>query len=143
MQLHEIRPSHKRKDIKRVGRGGKRGTYSGRGIKGQQARAGRKTKPFIRGLVKQYPKLRGYRSRKSSVAYGVVMLDMLEKRCSAGEVITPKLLIERRIARRIEGRIPRIKILDRGTLTKAFTVESCFVSKGAKEKIEKAGGIIK
>ncbi|MDO8470358.1 MAG: uL15 family ribosomal protein [bacterium] len=140
MQLHEIRPSHKKKKAKRVGRGGKRGTYSGKGIKGQKARAGRRFQPFVRQLVKKYHKLRGSRSQRSVHPYVTISLDALEKHCKTGETITPQLLIERRIARRMEGKIPMIKILDRGELTKAFTVESCFVSKGAKEKIEKAGG---
>lgn len=140
MQLHEIRPNHKRKTIKRVGRGGKRGTYSGKGMKGQKARAGRKFRPFIRELVKKYHKLRGYRSRRSVTPYVSVSLDALAKHCKTGEVITPQFLIERRIARRIQGKIPMVKILDRGTLTKALIVESCLVSKGARQKIEKAGG---
>ena len=61
MQLHELKPIHKLKRKKRIGRGGKRGTYSGRGIKGQKARAGRRLKPVIRDLIKRYPKLRGYK----------------------------------------------------------------------------------
>lgn len=59
MQLHELQPKHKLKKQKRIGRGGKRGTYSGRGIKGQKSRAGRKLKPAIREFIKRYPKLRG------------------------------------------------------------------------------------
>jgi len=59
MQLHELKPIHKLKKRKRVGRGGKKGTYSGRGIKGQKSRAGRKLKPAIRELIKRYPKIRG------------------------------------------------------------------------------------
>jgi len=55
IQLHELKPIHKLKKQKRVGRGGKRGAYSGRGIKGQRARAGRKFKPIIRELIKKYP----------------------------------------------------------------------------------------
>lgn len=61
MQLHEIRPLHKGKKRKRVGRGGKRGTYSGRGQKGQKSRAGRRLEPVIREIIKRYPKLRGYK----------------------------------------------------------------------------------
>jgi large subunit ribosomal protein L15 len=61
MQLHELKPRHKLKKKKRVGRGGKRGTYSGRGQKGQLARAGRKLKPIVREIIKRYPKLRGYK----------------------------------------------------------------------------------
>lgn len=61
MQLHEIRPIHKLKQKKRVGRGGKKGTYCGRGVKGQKSRAGAKIRPEIRDLVKKIPKLRGYK----------------------------------------------------------------------------------
>ncbi|MDD5552006.1 MAG: hypothetical protein PHI88_02520 [Candidatus Pacebacteria bacterium] len=61
MQLHEIRPIHKLKQKKRVGRGGKKGTYCGRGVKGQKARAGAKIRPELRDLVKKIPKLRGYK----------------------------------------------------------------------------------
>lgn len=63
MQLHQIKPSHKSKSEKRIGRGGKRGTYSGRGIKGQKARAGAKKRPALRDFVKKIPKKRGYRFR--------------------------------------------------------------------------------
>lgn len=65
MQLHELRPKHKIKKGKRIGRGGKRGTYSGRGMKGQKSRAGTRFEPIIRGLIKRYPKLRGYRFKSA------------------------------------------------------------------------------
>jgi large subunit ribosomal protein L15 len=61
MQLHELKPIHKFKKKKRIGRGGKRGTYSGKGMKGQKSRAGRRLEPVIRGIIKRYPKLRGYK----------------------------------------------------------------------------------
>ena len=63
MQLHEIRPIHKKKQPKRIGRGGKHGTYSGKGQKGQKSRAGRRLKPVIRGWIKRYPKLRRYKCK--------------------------------------------------------------------------------
>ncbi|HOK35099.1 MAG TPA: hypothetical protein PLL80_00755 [Candidatus Pacearchaeota archaeon] len=59
MQLHQIQPTHKPKDKKRIGRGGKRGTYSGKGIKGQTSRAGAKIRPEIRDFIKKIPKKRG------------------------------------------------------------------------------------
>ena len=59
MQLHELRPKTKNKPRKRIGRGGKRGTISGRGTKGQNARAGRKKRPELRDIIKRIPKLRG------------------------------------------------------------------------------------
>jgi large subunit ribosomal protein L15 len=59
MQLHEIKPIHKLKKKKRIGRGGKRGTYCGKGIKGQTSRAGARIRPEIRDLIKKIPKKRG------------------------------------------------------------------------------------
>lgn len=147
MQLHEIKPKHKSKKRKRIGRGGKKGTYSGRGIKGQKSRAGRRFKPAIRELIKRYPKLRGYKfkskinSRKSKIA--ILNLEALEKTFKSEEKITPKTLLEKKIIRRIKGRVPKVKILGEGKLTKALIIEDCQVSKSAKEKIKKAGGSVK
>jgi large subunit ribosomal protein L15 len=148
MQLHQLKLIHKLKKPKRVGRGGKKGTYSGRGVKGQKARAGKKLKPIIREIIKKYPKLRGYgfkskvKSQKSKVT--VINLDILEKKFNSGEKITPQILLEKKLIRKIKGRMPQVKILGRvpGEMTKKLIIEGCQVSKSAKEKIEKAGGKI-
>jgi len=63
MQLHELKPTIQNKSKKRIGRGGKRGTYSGRGMKGQKSRAGRKIRPAIRDLMQRTPKLRGAKNQ--------------------------------------------------------------------------------
>jgi len=52
-------------------------------------------------------------------------------------------LLEKKIIRRIKGKVPKVKILGEGKITKALTVEDCLISKQAREKIEKAGGTIK
>jgi large subunit ribosomal protein L15 len=152
MQLHQLRPKHKLKKRKRVGRGGKRGTYSGRGSKGQRSRAGRKFKPAIRELIKRYPKLRGYKFKRVTLKPAIVNIETLEKRFSArgesaGEKseikINPQTLLEQKIIRKIKGRMPMVKILGSGKLTRALIVEDCQVSKSAREKIEKAGGRLK
>ena len=146
MQLHQLHPTHKKKQKKRVGRGGKRGTYSGRGQKGQKSRAGARFEPIIRGLIKKYPKLRGYKFKSKHKTQNtkivVVNLDVLEKRFKSGEKITPEILLERKIISRIKGKMPQVKILGRGTLTKSLTIENCEASKSVKEKVEKAGGKI-
>ena len=144
VQLHQLKPIHKKKSRKKVGRGGKRGTYSGRGIKGQKSRSGRRFKPVIRELIKRYPKLKGYKfkskvkSQKSKVV--VLNLDILEKKFISGEKVTPQILLEKRMIRRIKGRMPKVKILGKGKLTKSLTIENCLISKQAGEKIKKAGG---
>jgi len=143
MQLHQLKPKHKLKKRKRVGRGGKRGTYSGRGLKGQRSRAGRKFKPAIRGLIKRYPKLRGYKFKRITLKPAIVNIEVLEKKFKAGDRVTPAVLIERGVIRRIKGRLPKVKILGQGKLTKELIIEGCQASKQAREEIEKAGGSIK
>ena len=144
MQLHELKPIYKKKRAKRVGRGGKRGTYSGRGIKGQKSRAGRKLAPIIRELIKRYPKLRGYRQKSKQKSKIVILnLGTLERKFNLGERINSQILIKQGVIHKIKGRTPKVKILGMGELTKALIIEGCDVSKTAKEKIEKAGGAIK
>jgi large subunit ribosomal protein L15 len=143
VQLHKLRPKHKLKKKKRIGRGGKRGTYSGRGKKGQKSRAGASLKPDIRVFIKRYPKLRGYKFKGKNEKLTVLNIEILEKNFKANDEISPKTLLERKLIRRIKKRIPRVKILGRGKLTKKLIIKGCELSKKAQEKIEKAGGIIK
>jgi len=141
MQLHQIKPVHKPKKEKRIGRGGKRGTYCGRGIKGQKARAGRKLKPIVREILKKYPKLRGYRfSAKKD--YAILNLRDIERKFKEGEKVSPEILVKKRLVRKISGRIPKVKILAKGEIKKSLIFENCLFSKKAKEKIEKVGGKI-
>ena len=143
MQLHELQPKHKLKKKKRIGRGGKKGTYSGKGVKGQKSRAGRKMVPIIRELIKRYPKLRGYRSFVLEDYSVAVNIDTLEKLSKIGEVINPDNLIKKGIICKMKGKVPKVKILGRGKLSKQLIVENCKVSKTAEEAIKKAGGTVK
>jgi len=138
MQLYQLKRETKLKKKKRVGRGGKKGTYSGRGIKGQKSRAGRKLKPIIREILKKYPKLRGYRFKSKKENYEIVNLDTLDKKFEAGTLITPQLLKEKNIIKR-EG---RVKILGKGELSKKLIFQGFLFSKKAKDKILKQGGEI-
>jgi len=140
MQLHELRPKHKLKKRKRVGRGGKRGTYCGKGVKGQKARAGKRFQPIIRSLIKRYPKLRGYKFKPLELKPIIINTEILEKKFKAGDKINPQVLLEKNLIRKIKGRIPKVKILGKGKLTKSLTIENCLISKQAGEKIKKAGG---
>lgn len=60
MQIHNLKRTHKNKKDRLVGRGGKHAKTSGRGGKGQTARAGNKRRPELRDIIKKLPKLRGY-----------------------------------------------------------------------------------
>lgn len=141
MQLHEIRPIHKFKKRKIVGRGGKKGLYCGRGVKGQTSKSSFKLKPAIKELIKRYPKLRGYQFKsKVSEEKEILNLDLLEKHFKAEDKVNLETLLERKIISKIEGRMPKVKILGRGEISKPLIIEKCLISKSAKEKIEKAGG---
>lgn len=140
MQLHQLKPKHKRKEKKRVGRGGKKGTYSGRGMKGQKARAGSKLQPSIRVFVKRYPKLRGYKFKGKDSKVAVVNIGNLEKKFEKNEKVDPQALLKKGLISKMKDKMPKVKILGKGGLTKKLVIEGCQVSKQAKEKIEKAGG---
>ena len=143
MQLQELKPKYKIKKKKRVGRGGKRGTYSGKGQKGQKSRAGRRMQPVIRELIKKVPKLKGYKVKRIKSNIVSINIRDLDKAFKAEDIVNPKNLLEKKIVRRIKGRTPKIKILAKGEIKKTLIIEKCAVSEAAKKAIEKAGGKIK
>lgn len=141
MQLHSISiPT--RKPVRRIGRGGKRGTYSGRGIKGQRARAGRRIRPQLRDIVKKIPKKRGYRFSAFREKPVGINLIVLERAYTIGETVSTHTLAEKTLIRKRGGKLPRVKILGGGSLTKKLIIEGCEVSASARKKIEQAGGIM-
>ncbi|MDZ7611454.1 MAG: 50S ribosomal protein L15 [Candidatus Moranbacteria bacterium] len=139
MQIHELKISAGKKS-KRVGRGGKRGTYSGRGMKGQKARAGFSQKATFEGgktsLVQRTKKLRGFKSLNHSKI--AVNLTKLQEKFQDGDVISRKTLTEKGIIKKKED----AKILSEGTLDKKFKIDGLAVSAQTRAKIEKAGGEI-
>lgn len=112
-------------------------------MKGQKSRTGRKLQPIVRELIKKYPKLRGYRARRRKKKIVGINIAILDEKFKGGEIINPKVLIEKRIIKRIKGKIPLVKILGRGKIKKKLIIKGCQVSKAAKEKIEGAEGVIK
>lgn len=143
MQLNDIKPKNKNRAKRRIGRGGKKGTYSGKGIKGQKSRAGRKMQPSMREVIKRYHKLRGYRQEIKEKFAAIVTTGQLEKAFKAGDKITPEVLLEKKIIAKIKGRTPQVKIVVKGELKKKLEVSNCFASSTAKAMVEKAGGSIK
>jgi len=143
MQLHEFTNSNKKRR-QRVGRGGKRGTTSGRGQKGQKSRAGRRIRPAERDLLLKIPKRRGFRNKpkkEKPVVFNLYqLLPHLDK--AAGSV-SPQVLDANFLKK--AGLLPQnyrgdVKILGDGEIKMSVTVRGLGVSKSAKEKIEKAGG---
>lgn len=148
MQLHSLSPRTKNKKNPPVGRGGKRGKTSGRGGKGQTARAGHHIRPEVRDLIWKFPKRRGHgKNRARSVkvnriATAAVNLAALEASYQAGETVSPATLLAKGLVRRAKGRAPVVKILGTGEVTKAFVISGCALSVSARAAIEKAGGTI-
>ena len=140
MQLHNIKPKNKLKKSKRVARGGKRGGYSGRGIKGQKSRAGAKIRLAIRDLMMKFPKQRGrakhaFKSLASKPA--ILNLKDIEKKFKTGEIISPKTLFEKGLIYKKGGVLPEVKILGGGDLSKKLTFQNVLLSKAARDKIIK------
>ena len=147
MQLQELQPTKPRKTAKRIGRGGKRGKTSGRGHKGQKARAGNSSRPEMRDQIKRLPKRRGYGTNRArtvnadKVKPKVINLSALEE--LSVKAISPKELVRLGAVTRRRRRVPTIKILGNGKITKPVNVTGCLVSAAARAKIEKAGGSVK
>ncbi|KKU15332.1 hypothetical protein A3A20_01600 [Candidatus Wolfebacteria bacterium RIFCSPLOWO2_01_FULL_45_19] len=139
MQLHQLRTSHKQKTKKRIGRGGKRGTYSGRGQKGQKARAGRRIRPAIQDYIIRLPKRRGFGNKPLGSKTQIVNLSSLERKLENNSSVSEMSLLEAGLIKKLG----KTKILGDGNVTKSFIIEkNIAVSKSAKEKIEAAGGRI-
>ena len=146
MQLNNITYKVKSKK-KRVGKGigSGKGKTSGRGHKGQKSRSGVAIKSFEGGQMPLYRRLpkRGFNSlNKKNVA--ILNLDQLQllidkKRIDKNNVIN---LVELRKNDLLKKKYKKIKILGKGEVKDKLKLEVNFVSKSAKEKIEKIGGSI-
>ena len=143
MQVHTVRSAYARPNRKRVGRGdGSRGTYSGRGLKGQKARSGGGVHPGFEGgqnpLIKGLPHLRGFKN-PFRVEYQVVNLERLASLPEDVADVTPAVLLAHGMVRR--GSKP-VKVLGDGDLARSLTLSGVKVSSSAKTKIEAAGGSV-
>jgi large subunit ribosomal protein L15 len=139
---HELTPAPgSTKSRKRVGRGDAsgHGSYSGRGLKGQKARAGGRVRPGFEGgqnpLIKKLPQKRGF-VNPFRVEYDVVNVAELNH-FEAGTVVTPELLVSAGVLKSVTK---PVKILGDGQVDRALTVRANRFSIEAKAKIETAGG---
>jgi large subunit ribosomal protein L15 len=140
VKVHDLKPAPgSSRPKRRVGRGiaGKGGKTAGRGSKGQKARD---TVPvgFEGGqlpLSQRVPKLKGFKN-PFRVEYAVVNLDTLEG--FDGDEVTPETL-------RAKGLVHKhglVKVLGRGSLTRAVRVRAHAFSKSAEQAITAAGGSV-
>ncbi len=144
MQIHSLTPIHKRQSGKRIGRGGKKGTTSGKGTKGQSARSGsKKIRPAIYDLIKKFPKLRGWKRKARFQKPAIVNILKINKIFKEGDLVSKKSLISTGLVKKIKGEYPSIKILGKTKIDKKLVFEGLNISAGAKKTILKAGGEIR
>jgi large subunit ribosomal protein L15 len=148
--LSELKRTTKRA-YRRVGRGqsSTRGKQSGRGGKGQTARAGNKRRPELRDIIKKIPKRRGYgKNRGRTYVYRTdavaLPLDRLEKLFDSGAEISRKSLAEKGLlSARGNKRVKIVSARTAADLSKKLNLVGVTASGSAKTAIEKAGGSIK
>ena len=145
MKQHDLRPPKgAKRPRKRIGRGdgSGHGSFSGRGMKGQNSRSGGGVRLGFEGgqlpLIRRLPRVRGFTNifRKR---YSLVNLDSLSK-FRADTEVTPQLLLETGLVRNLND---PIKVLARGEVGYALIVEAHGFSAAARRKIEAAGGRVK
>lgn len=144
MRQNELSPAPgATKSRKRVGRGNGsgHGSYSGRGAKGQKARAGYRIKPGFEGgqlpLIKRLPQKRGF-INIFRMEYSVVNLDKLNI-FEPGSEVTPEKLVA---AGLLKSPGQPVKILATGDIIHPLRVKAHRFSSAAKAKIEAAGGSV-
>ena len=142
MQAHDLKPPKgARQPRKRIGRGNASGTgtYSGRGLKGQKSRAGRKPRRFFEGgqteLMRRLPRKRGF-TNPFRVEFSPVNLRDLN-RFDDGSEVTLEALKEAGVISTLRN---PVKVLATGELKKKLKVTAHKFSMTARKKIEAAGG---
>jgi large subunit ribosomal protein L15 len=143
IELHTLKPEPgSKKRRKRVGRGigSGHGKTATRGTKGQKARD--TIPPRFEGgqtpIHRRLPVRVGFRN-VNRVEYAVINVSTLAERFQPNETVTPELLKERRILRKLKD---GVKVLGEGEITIPLTVHAHAVSASARAKIEAAGGTV-
>ena len=147
MKLNSLNLKKTKMKKKRLGRGigSGKGKTSGRGHKGQKARSGVAIKSFEGGQMPLYRRLpkRGFKSIKNKSKV-IAMINLLKiqdtinkKKFFPNTKINLQNLQKSRL---INNKYKKLKLLGSGDLKEKFDVEVNYISKSAKEKIEKLGG---
>lgn len=128
MQIHQLSlPT--RKAPKRIGRGGKRGTTSGRGTKGQKARSGASVDPLFEGgrstFTERLKKVRG--KKAVNLKKYTVTLAQLDKAFEDNETVTVALLVERKVISK-KALKAGVKVVATGSTKKKLTLDKGILS---------------
>ena len=146
MNLAEVKTiGLKHKSRNRIGRGigSGNGKTSGRGHKGAKSRSGWSQRLGWEGgqmpLFRRLPK-RGFNNKNFRTNYTVINVRDLD-RFEAGAVVDLATVLQAGVTSK-EKHTELFKILGDGDVTKNFTVKVDAITKSAREKIEKAGGLV-
>lgn len=146
MKLNELAPAPgSRKARKRIGRGigSGRGKTAGKGHKGQKARSGVAVRTFEGGQMPIYRRLpKGGFKNPFRKVYTPLNLDRLQAAVEAGRIdpARPVDLDALRAAGLVNKRRDGVRLLARGELSTALTIEVDSASKAAAAAVDKAGG---
>jgi len=147
MKLNTLK-SKNSKSKKRLGRGigSGKGKTSGRGHKGQKSRSGVAIKSFEGGQMPLYRRLpkRGFKSIKKNNNTALINLSKIQKIIHKQKnVVNNKInLSNLKKLKFIKNKYTKLKLLGDGEVKEKFDIEVNFISKSAKEKVEKLGGKI-
>ena len=134
------------KSKKRLGRGiaSSKGKTCGRGHKGQKSRSGVAIKSFEGGQMPLYRRLpkRGFNSIKSKHNIALINLSKIQHIINKQKNIADNKinLSNLKKLKQISNKYTKLKLLGTGEVKDKFDIEVNFISKSAKEKIEKFGG---
>ena len=144
MQLNSINIKIKKKK-KKLGRGtgSSKGKTSGRGHKGQKSRSGVAIKSFEGGQMPLYRRLpkRGFKNFKKKTI-GLINLSRIQNILKNKKILQKDKINLTNLQKLnlISSKYNKLKLLGSGDIKEKFDVEVNFISKSAKEKIEKTGG---
>jgi len=145
MRINDLKPGYRaNRETKRLGRGtgSGQGTSAGKGTKGQKARKSGNVRIGFEGgqmpLIRRIPK-RGFCNVQFATVYEIVNLETIELKYSSNEVVDKESLKLKGI---IYGNKDGVKILGNGELTKTLTFTVDKISKSAKDKVSKSGGVV-
>lgn len=102
----------------------------------------------MRDIIKRLPKLRGFGKNRARTVNNervlptVINLSLLEASFDAGDTVSPATLLAKGVLSTKKGKLPAVKILGTGEVTKKLTISGCAVSASTKAKVEKAGGSV-
>ena len=147
MKLNTLN-SKNSKSKKRLGRGigSTKGKTCGRGHKGQKSRSGVAIKSFEGGQMPLYRRLpkRGFKSFKDKHNVAIINISRIQQIINKQKnIISNKInLSNLKKLKLINNKYTKLKLLGDGVVKEKFDIEVNFISKSAKQKIEKLGGKI-